>query len=929
MLNLQCLFGNLPVFPKQCCQSNGCGLHAKDLEALSLRDRKARHLNSLSNSPIRPCIRSARSSSTHVLYCLVTFFAIASTAASAQNILNANTKTIQFAGSPDVTSPITAAKGGIVLYGAAINPNTNQPVRHLWVADGTAGICRVDPDLDAPGPFAINNSSCPLSSTKVTGGGMVFDPANNFLYFVDNRSATRGVFRIRYLPNGDGGNGAFDFSSTFSLGGNSTTDVFPGGQTGCALPGNPSLPNSATLDPRGNLWIGFGRSGAIIRFNNPAAATATTFGTCQDFIQTVASTPDKKRSNGLAWIGHDLWGADSKSPFFIRNADTACLVSPNAACTDKSATSTLTAITAINAMIGDQVYPATNGNNLYFAIAGPANNVARVGNVTGAAAGQNLDPTFVDPAQIPVAAPLSGIGALVLDSTDPANLVLYSGDDPSGLGTAGAGRLFQTSPAAAAPDVPGAPLNVVATEIGTNAILSWSPAQVGQSVTSYTVRNNFSSNGLPLLDVTAIPASGGLYPPTSITVPGLVAGVVYQFQVVASNAQGNSPLSAPSNGVPLGINLPGAPGAVTATAGDTQAAVSWILPQSVTGITSYTVTARINGVATAISATVPPPAPGSSTGSAVVSGLSNGTAYTFTVHATNAAGNGFESAPSLAVTPLITNVPNTTIVVNGPSGVATTPTQVTYGIVVTNASLFPIQNVAVNNVLSSVDGAFIISAQPDAGACSPVGAGVTQTICSVASMAPGQALNISVIAQMNGATITDTAVVTGFDANGVSLTFSKAFRTTQPSLPPPPPSTQIPVSVSGSATPSTVKPGGTGILTWTVGNNSSTAANNVVFTITIDSVLTINSVTVSPATGANPAQCSAPAPGLGGNIILCTIASIGGPTVNGLTPVQKMIATVSITAPSPADLQLLPSGTVRFDGIDSSNPTATIVLRVH
>jgi uncharacterized repeat protein (TIGR01451 family) len=885
-------------------------------------------LNSLSNSPDKSGIRSVRNSSTRVLYCLVTFLAIASAAASAQNTLNANTNTIQLAGAPDVTSPITAAKGGIVLYGTAINPSTNQPVRHLWVADGTAGICRVDPDLDSPGPFAIDNSSCPLSLTKVTGGSMAFDPATNFLYFVDNRSATRGVFRIQYLPQSDSGNGSFDFSSTFSLGGNGTTDVFPGGQTGCALPGNPSLPNSAALDPKGNLWVGFGRSGVIIRFNNPALATATAFGTCQDFIQVVASTPDKKRSNGLAWIGHDLWSVDSKSPFFIRNADTACLVSPNPACTDKSATSTLTEIGGANAMVGDQAYPATNGNNLYFAL--PANNVAWVGNVAGAAAGQSLDLTYIDSAQVPVAAPLSGIGALIIDSTDPANLVLYSGDDPSGLATAGAGRLFQTSQTATAPDVPGAPLNVVASEIGTNAIVSWSPAQVAQPVTSYRVINNFASNGLPLADVAIAPASGGLYPPTSVTISGLTAGVVYQFQVLASNAQGSSPLSVPSNSVPLGISLPGVPRAVVATAGDAQGAVSWTLPQSVNGITSYTVTARINGVATAISATVQAPAPGSSTGSAVVSGLSNGTAYTFTVHATNAAGNGFESAPSLAVTPLITNVPNTTIVVNGPSGVAATPTQVTYAIVVTNASLFPIQNVSVNNILSSVDGAFIISVQPDAGACTAVGAGVTQTICSVASMAPGQVLNINLVAQMNGATITDTAVVTGFDANGSSLTFSKAFRTTQPSLPPPPPpDIKIPVSVSGSATPSTVKPGGTGILTWTVGNNSSTAANNVVFTITIDSILTINSVTVTPSDGVNPAACGAPAPGLGGNIILCTMASLGGPPVNGVAAVQKMIVTVGITAPNPANLQLLPSGTVRFDGIDSSNPTASIVLRVH
>ena len=832
----------------------------------------------------------------------------------AQIPVNPSTNTVQFAGTPGAS--ITQPDGAIVLYGTAISSATNQPVRHLWVADSSSGICRVDPDLDSPGPYALNSAACPFSATKVTGGAMAFDSENNFLYFVDNRSATRGVFRITYLPGGDGGNGSFDFSSTFSMGGNTTTDTFPT-QTGCPFPGNnPQLPNSAALDPQGNLWVGFGRSGEIIRFNNPSAMAASNFGTCASFIQIVAATPDNRLSNGLAWIGHDLWSADGKNPFFIRNADTSCLVGPNAACTTKSGTHALNSITTATVVMGDQIYPATNGNNLYFALPG---NIVWVGNVAGGPTGQTLASTYMNTAQL--ASIPANIRALALDATDPANLVIYAGDDPSGIGTIGAGRWFQTRHTAAASDAPKAPLNVVAREVGTDAVINWSPAQSAQQVTSYTVHNNFASNEAPLPDVTVTPSGSRRFPPTSVEIPGLISGVVYQFQVLATNSQGSSSYSSPSNTIPLGVSLPGVPTAVQTIAGDAQVAVSWTLPQSVNGITSYTVTALLNGSPTSITSTVPAPTPGSSSGSAIVSGLTNGSTYTFTVHATSAAGSGEESVPSLPVTPLISNVPNSTIVVNGPPNVASVPTQVTYTVVVQDASPFPIFNVNVNNVLSTTDGAFIISATPDAGTCSAVGSGIIQTICNVPSMAPGQVLNITVVSQMNAAAITLTSIVTALDQNGSSLTFSKAFRTGQPAVNPPPATLPtISVPVSGSATPSTIHPGDTGVLTWTVSNGTNTPANNVLFTITIDPLLAINSVIITPAA----ASCSVPAPGLGGNVFACTIASLGKSV-----GVQSMTVTVSVTAPPPpANFQFLPSGTVKFDGNDSSNSTATLVVRV-
>jgi len=87
---------------------------------------------------------------------------------------------------------------------------------------------------------------------------------------------------------------------------------------------------------------------------------------------------------------------------------------------------------------------------------------------------------------------------------------------------------------------------------------------------------------------------------------------------------------------------PGAPSTVVATKGNTQANVSFVAPVSNGGsvITSYTVTSNPGGF-TASGASSP----------LTVSGLTNGTAYTFTVTATNAIGTSLASNPSAAITP--------------------------------------------------------------------------------------------------------------------------------------------------------------------------------------------------------------------------------------------------------------------------------------
>jgi Galactose oxidase-like, Early set domain/Fibronectin type III domain/Glyoxal oxidase N-terminus len=103
-----------------------------------------------------------------------------------------------------------------------------------------------------------------------------------------------------------------------------------------------------------------------------------------------------------------------------------------------------------------------------------------------------------------------------------------------------------------------------------------------------------------------------------------------------------------SQGAPT---APGAPSGVTATAGNASASVTWTAPYNGgSTITSYTITPYTGGVAQqATAVTGSPPAT-----SAAVTGLTNGTSYTFTVSATNAVGTGSASAPSNAVTPSAT-----------------------------------------------------------------------------------------------------------------------------------------------------------------------------------------------------------------------------------------------------------------------------------
>lgn len=125
----------------------------------------------------------------------------------------------------------------------------------------------------------------------------------------------------------------------------------------------------------------------------------------------------------------------------------------------------------------------------------------------------------------------------------------------------------------------------------------------------------------------------------SITIAANTGGVQLPGLVAGDGAHGS---------VTLTFNAaaaPGAPTGVGATAGNAQASVSFTAPADNGGsaITSYTVTSRPGGL-TGTCASSP----------CVVTGLTNGTAYEFSVTATNAAGTSTPSAYSTSVTPATT-----------------------------------------------------------------------------------------------------------------------------------------------------------------------------------------------------------------------------------------------------------------------------------
>jgi uncharacterized repeat protein (TIGR01451 family) len=813
------------------------------------------------------CGPTGKFSLSCILTILVVFF----------GLVNGVAQSTSTASNTLLATGFTLPYGAQVLNGTAVNPATGRPFRHLWTGDA-GGLCRLDPDLDAGGPFTVNLATCitTVAGVAFSPGRMAYDPLTNTIYSVSDGNGAN-VARFHFLPDGDAGQGLV-----------STTAEFLGDGGGCGLGGN--FPWALALGPDGNLYISFKLNGNLVRVISPSSASVP----CSN-VAVIGTTADARRGLTVGWIGHDLWGSDIRGLWQIINAD-QCVTPANRNTPCHAVTKLKTQITGAFAMTSDQVYPATNGDTLYIAEA--QNNIFKLSGLSSANGTLTLDNNYANNFLFLI--------SVAIDASNPGSPVLYVGDDPGQEGgVAGGGRYYAVSTTPTAPTTPGTPVGVTASAGDSQAFISWLSGG-GTPATSYTVRNATASNGILVPDL-IVPVSGSTLT-LAVTETGLVNGVSYTFIVSATNAQGTSAFSAPSNSVtPIAITVPGAPTGATAQAADSQAQVTWVPPGSNGNatITSYTVTARINGVATGITATTP----NGNTTSALVTGLTNGTTYTFTVHATNIKGAGPESAPSNAVTPTRPlGATDMAISMTGPSGVLSGG-QATYTLTANN--LGPSFAPAVIVVDFVPAGSTFVSGTTSQGACA---LNLGQFQCNLGGVVSGGSATITVTLSVTSA-ITNTATVNANDAGGNPVPDPSPANNTasiNTAITPPPTTTDLQVTGSPQNGGPTSGPATTDTFTWQIRNAQNQAANAVVFTATLPAGLPFVSFTTSAG------ACTAPAVGSGGTVT-CTAASIASG--------QAIIVTVTVNVPGPGSFSTTGHGI--FNGNDTNTPNNTFTVTIN
>ena len=292
-----------------------------------------------------------------------------------------------------VATNVTAPNGGVMLTGA-------NGSKHLWIPDHLNGVCRVD-------AAGLNQNTCALflGTNAVKPGQLSFDPVNNYLYIPDLSAKSQGVFRVKYDPNGDNGNGSLSLFDRTQLAPN------------CGLGGN--LPWATALGPDGNLYVSFKKSPSIVRVKDPAGVSIP----CAN-VQVMGNASDGRSAFSLAWVGTRLFEADNKGLGAISNA-TQCAVTVGTCNAVPFLTGQITAPQMIAADQQNSTLYVGAGTNVYAVQVGATQGFAVYQSGFGFVTGLTVDPSPLGAGNLPV---------------------VYVGDDPSQGALPGAGRIVSITP---------------------------------------------------------------------------------------------------------------------------------------------------------------------------------------------------------------------------------------------------------------------------------------------------------------------------------------------------------------------------------------------------------------------------------------------------------------------------------------------------
>ena len=204
-------------------------------------------------------------------------------------------------------------------------------------------------------------------------------------------------------------------------------------------------------------------------------------------------------------------------------------------------------------------------------------------------------------------------------------------------GPSAASNEASATPVATAPDPP---RDLTATPGNTSVALTWTApgSDGGSAILGYNVYEGTTPGG-----ESTTPVNGtALVTTTSYIVTGLRNGTVYYFTVTAVNAAGSSAASGEASATPA-TTAPGAPAGLTARPGNSSVTLAWTAPGSdggsaIIGYNVYEGTTPGGESASPVNGTIRVMGTG-----AIVTGLTNGTRYYFTVHAVNSDGSSVAS----------------------------------------------------------------------------------------------------------------------------------------------------------------------------------------------------------------------------------------------------------------------------------------------